>query len=115
MVIRMKALVVDPDGRNRERVRRGLRRRGFDVVATASRAEASDLLDAGEAHVLVTDEPNGAHRVVFLGDASRSDLLLDASRVGWKRFDEANTRPSEAVESRTEEGHEVPQGRRRGP
>src|SRR2546429_372969 len=50
MEARRKALIVDPDARTRERLRRGLRRRGFEVISTASRAEASDVLDGGEAH-----------------------------------------------------------------
>ena len=89
MEARRKALIVDPDARARERVRRGLRRRGFEVITTASRAEAFDLLDGDGAHLLVTDEPGGSYRVVWLGDASRSDVELKPTRGGWKLFDEA--------------------------
>ncbi len=84
-----KALVVDSDARSRERVRRGLRRRGFEVISTASRAEAFDLLDGGDAHLLVTEEPNGSYRVVWLGDASKGDCEFNPSRDGWKVFDRA--------------------------
>lgn len=88
---RLQALVVDPDARARERLRRGLRRRGFEVITTASRAEAFDLLDGDAAHVLVTDEPGGSYRVVWLGDASRQDVELKPTRHGWKLFDESRS------------------------
>ncbi len=90
MDTRWKALVVDHDARKRERLRRALRRRGFEVI-TASRAEAFDLLDGDAAHVLVTDEPGGSYRVVWLGDASRQDVELKPTRHGWKLFDESRS------------------------
>ncbi|HZV02830.1 MAG TPA: hypothetical protein VFF73_39345 [Planctomycetota bacterium] len=87
MVTRMKALVVEPDPRALEKLRRGLRRRGFDVVSTPSQAEAFDMLDGGEAQLLVTEAPDGCYRVVWLGDENRADGTLEPTRLGWKRFD----------------------------
>lgn len=90
MEARRKVLIVDPDARTRERLRRGMRRRGFEVITTASRAEAFFQLDGGDAHLLVTDEPGGSYRAVWLGDASRGDVEFEPTRVGWRRFDQAS-------------------------
>jgi len=89
MEARRKALIVNPDARARERLRRALRRRGFDVISTSSRAEAFDLLDGDGAHLLVTDEPGGSYRVVWLGDAARGDVEFAPTPKGWKTFDAA--------------------------
>lgn len=83
------ALVVEPDARSRGRLRRALRRRGYEVISTRSRTEASDLLDGSVADILVVDEPlaRGAYRVVWLADLAREDVTIEATREGWRRFD----------------------------
>jgi DNA-binding response OmpR family regulator len=83
------ALVVEPDARTRGRLRRALRRRGYEVIATGSRSEASDLLDGSAADILIVDEPKarGAYRVVWLADAAREDVTIEPTREGWRRFD----------------------------
>jgi CheY-like chemotaxis protein len=84
-----KVLVVEHDPRTRERLKRGLKRRGFEVISTSSRAEAFDMLDGAGAQILVTEERHGSYRVVWLGDANRGDLEFEPTRGGWKRFDQA--------------------------
>ncbi len=84
-----KALIVEHDASTRRKLTRGLKRRGFEVISTNSRAEAFDMLDGDGAHLLVTEEKQGSYRVVFLGDATRGDLEFQPTRTGWKRFDEA--------------------------
>jgi hypothetical protein len=87
MLNRRKAVVVDPNRESRTRVRKALVRRGFEVVALKSHAEAFDLLDGRSPHLLVTEQPGGSYRAVWLGDVARSDLNLEISRQGRKRFD----------------------------
>ncbi len=87
MLKHRKAVVVDPNRESRKRVRKALVRRGFEVVALSSHAEAFDLLDGRSPHLLVTDQPGGSYRAIWLGDVARSDLDLEISRKGWKHFD----------------------------
>ena len=85
--LRQKAVVVDPNRESRTRVRKALVRRGFEVVALASHVEAFELFDGRSPHLLVTDQPGGSYRAVWLGDVARADLKLEISRKGWRHFD----------------------------
>jgi hypothetical protein len=83
------AIFVEPDDRTQGRLRAALERRGFDVISTRSRVEASDLLDERAPHVFLYPERRGIYRVVWLADESRADVTIEATPRGWRRFDEA--------------------------
>ncbi len=86
---RLTALVVEPDTRSRDRLARALRRRGYRVLATASRAEAFSVLDAESPHVLVAGDPGaqGTYRVTWLAHEGAADVTIAANRGGWRQFD----------------------------